>query len=348
MNIKQQERTVPVEPLYDAVMYEAFEEEERELKALLPKGRKYLFTWKTIQESGHKTPPGKVISVRTQSKIPVEWAPLIDGIITRSTGYDHISEYLKTCGRPLKAAYLPEYAARAVAEQAMILWSSCLRLLKTQTINFKNFHRDGLTGREIKGKTIVIAGVGRIGTQIVDIAKGLGMTPIGIDIAPNKGLEKKYGLEYLSWEEALPQADVLACALPLTSATRGLVNGKRLSSIKKGAVFVNVGRGEVSPSEDLLALLESEVLSGIGLDVYDHEKEIASVLRDGVDVSSLPEASRRGVMAIQKLMMHPRAILAPHNAFNTQESVGRKSKETAANLESYFSTGDFLTAIPLE
>ncbi len=333
---------------YDAVMYEAFEEEERELKALLPKGRKYLFTWKTIQESGHESPPGRIISVRTQSKLPLEWAGQLDGLITRSTGYDHVSEYLRSCGRPLKAAYLPEYAARAVAEQAMILWSSCLRLLKTQASCFERFHRDGLTGREIKGRTIAVAGVGRIGTQIADIAKGLGMTPLGIDLAPKKELELKYGLKYLSWEEALPQADVLACALPLSSLTRGLVNKSLLSTIKKGAVFVNVGRGEVAPSEDLLELLEDGTLSGVGLDVYDHEKELAAVLRDGAEASSFPEEARRSVEAALKLMAHPRALLMPHNAFNTQESVGRKSQETASNLECYFSRGVFLTPVPLE
>jgi len=330
---------------HDVVFYEAFKEEEAILRAVLPEGHSYLFTWQTIQESGHDSPPGRIVSVRTQSRMPLDWAAQIDGIITRSTGYDHVSDYLSRCGIPLKAAYLPEYAARAVAEQAMILWSSCLRFVKQQQRSFSSFHRDDLTGHEIKGRAIVVAGVGRIGSQIVDIAHGLGMTPIGIDLKPNPALERKYGLKYMPWNEALPLADVLACALPLTSTTKNLIDANMLSKIKKGAVFVNVGRGEISPSEDLLPLLESGALSGVGLDVYDHEKEVAAVLRDGAALASVPDNARRGVEAVLKLHEHPRAILTPHNAFNTVESVERKSRETAANLSAYFASGEFLSPV---
>jgi D-lactate dehydrogenase len=300
---------------YDAVFYEAFKEEAAVLESCLPKGHRYLFTWKTIQESGHESPPARVVSTRTQSKIPLEWASRLDGLLTRSTGYDHISDYLERCGAKLKAAYLPEYAARAVAEQAMILWSSCSRLLKLQISQFDSFLRDGLTGNEIKGKTIVVAGVGRIGSQVVDIAKGLGMDAIGIDIKPSSELERKYSLRYLSWEEALPLADVFVCALPLTSRTKGLLDMALLSKIKRGAIFVNISRGEISPSEILLKLLNDGVLAGVGLDVYDHEKEIAAILRDGKTRGEIPEAARPGVEAVLALRSHPRAILLPHNAF---------------------------------
>lgn len=332
---------------YDAVFYEAFEEEERELRAVLPEGHGYLFTWKTIQESGHASPPARVVSVRTQSRLPFEWASLLDGIVTRSTGYDHVSEYLAAIApRRLKAAYLPDYAARAVAEQAMMLWTVCLRNLKAQFDALGEFRRDGLTGREAQGKTIAVAGVGRIGSQIVDIACGLGMRPLGIDLVRRPELERKYRLEYVSLEEALPKADIVASALPLTETTRGMLGKNALSRVKKGAVFVNVGRGEVSPSEDLLELLDEGVLGGVGMDVYDCEKDLASVLRDGAGVSSLSGKGRSSVEAALKLMRHPKAALTPHNAFNTSESVERKSLHTAMNLERYFQSGEFLTPLP--
>jgi len=327
--------------MYDVVFYEAFEEEEKALRKFLPQGKQYLFTWKTIQESGHKTPQSKVISVRTQSKFPLEWASLLEGIITRSTGYDHVTAYLEATGAKLKAAYLPDYAARAVAEQAMLLWSACLRRLKVQQECFGSFHRDGLTGREIKGRSIAVAGVGRIGSQIVDIARGLGMKPIGIDIKPKPGLK----LDYMSFEKAFPIADVIVCALPLTHETKGLLGRKTLSKAKRGSIFINIARGEISPSEDLLEMLEDGQLSGVGLDVYDHEKEVAAILRDDSSIESVPDEARKGVEAVLKLMRHPQAILTPHNAFNTEESVERKSQHTALNLELYFSKGDFLTPL---
>jgi D-lactate dehydrogenase len=330
---------------YEAAFYEAFEEEELELKHLLPSGHKYFFTWKTIQESGHKEPVAKVISTRTQSAFPPAWAGKIDGIITRSTGYDHVSAYIKDHAKGLKAAYLPDYAARAVAEQAMILWSSCLRNLKLQMDCFPRFHRDGLTGREILQKTILVAGVGRIGSEIVDIAHGLRMRVLGVDLVRNEALAKRTGMEYCSFEEGVPQADIIACALPLTELTNGLFGGKLLSKVKKGCVFVNVSRGEISPSETLLELLDKGQLYGVGLDVYDQEKGLVSVLRDGAKCESLPGKVSTSVAATLKLMNHQKAILLPHNAFNTEESVRRKSLRTAENLAEYFKTGNFLTPV---
>lgn len=330
----------------DAAFYEAFEEEERELRNVLPEGRSYFFTWKTIQESGHSAPPAKIISVRTQSALPPSWADAIDGIITRSTGYDHVAAYRDAYAKDLKAAYLPDYAARAVAEQAMLLWAACARNLKMQCSSFDSFHRDGLTGREIQGKTLLVAGVGRIGSQIVRIGRGLDMKVLGVDLKSNEGLKKETGVEYLSFEDGVPQADIIACTLPLTSSTKALFSKSLLSKAKKGAIFVNVGRGEVAPSEALLDALESGILSGVGLDVYDQEQSLAAVLRDGASLSDLKGAAASSVTATLKLHAHPKAILAPHNAFNTVESVARKSKHTAMNMESYFKTGRFLTPLP--
>lgn len=331
---------------YDAVFYEAFEEEEKELRKVLPESRKYLFTWKTIQESGHESPLSHIISTRTQSVFPVEWADNLKAIITRSTGYDHVSEYLSKTNAKIKAAYLPDYAARAVAEQAMMMWTALLRNLALQKEALETFNRDGLTGREVSGKTIAALGVGRIGSQIVDIAKGLRMKILGVDIKPNLSLVESHGIEYVSLTEALGAADIAVCALPLTEITRGMLNYDILSSIKKGAVFVNIARGEISPSKDLLALLEEKTLSGIGLDVYDCEKDMAFVLRDKGALSDLPPRRRTSVESAMKLMSDPRALLTPHNAFNTLESVERKSAGTAENLVSFFKSGKFASPIP--
>ena len=331
---------------FEAAFYEAFEEEERELRQLLPKGHRYLFTWKTIQESGHKLPVARLISTRTQSAFPPSWAGALDAIITRSTGYDHVSAYISAHAPGLKAAYLPDYAARAVAEQAMILWASCLRNLKTQMDCFPRFHRDGLTGREIQRKTILVAGVGRIGSEIADIAHGLGMRVLGVDLVRNEPLVRRTGMEYCSFEDGVPQADIIACALPLTKLTKGLFSGGLLSKAKPGCVFVNVSRGEISPSETLLELLDKGLLYGVGLDVYDQEKGLVSVLRDGAKCESLAKDAASSVDATLKLMRHPKAILLPHNAFNTEESVHRKSMHTALNLDEYFKTGRFLTPVP--
>jgi len=229
----------------EVAFYEAFEEEELFLRKLLPSGHKYFFTWKTIQESGHLLPPARVISTRTQSQFPMEWAAHLDGILTRSTGYDHVSAYLKKTGARLKAAYLPDYAARAVAEQALMLWMALIRNLTLQRESFTSFHRDGLSGGEVHGRTMLVIGVGRIGSQVLDIAHGLGMKVLGVDIVPRRELTEKYGLRYLSIEEGLPLADIAVCAVPLTELTIHWLDKKLLSGVKKGAIFINIARGEI-------------------------------------------------------------------------------------------------------
>ena len=74
----------------DVFFYEAFEEEQEALKHFLPGHIKAGFSWKTIQEYGAEAPPAPIISVRTQSNLPAEWADNLDAILSRSTGFDHL------------------------------------------------------------------------------------------------------------------------------------------------------------------------------------------------------------------------------------------------------------------
>jgi D-lactate dehydrogenase len=342
------------------VFYEAFAEEECELRKALAEnasrqppsaqglgsGTEAIFTPQTIQESGDAFPPAPIISVRTQSQIPPSWAPMLRGIITRSTGYDHIQAYHRETGVPVPAAYLPEYAARAVAEQAMLLWTALLRRLPKQQCALANFARDGLTGRELRNRRLTVVGVGHIGGEIVGLGFALGMAVVGVDLAERPELIGAYGLKYLPLAEGVARADVLATALPLTDLTPGLLGYETLKHLPRGAVLVNVGRGEVTPPADLLRLLDEGILDGVGLDVYDHEPSLAAVLRDKVAAATLPDPARDSVSATLRLLAHPRALCTPHNAFNTAEAVVRKSRRTVENLRHLVNTGTFLTPLP--
>ena len=82
----------------DVFFYEAFEEEEKAIKRYLPADIQAGFSCKTIQEYGSAVPAAQIISIRTQSVIPIEWAQKLSGILSRSTGYDHLTAYLKECG----------------------------------------------------------------------------------------------------------------------------------------------------------------------------------------------------------------------------------------------------------
>ncbi|RLD10747.1 MAG: hydroxyacid dehydrogenase [Chlamydiae bacterium] len=324
--------------------YEAFEEEAEALKRYLPKNISADFSWKTIQETVHENPPAKIISIRTQSTIPVDWADKFDAIITRSTGYDHITDYIKLTGSKISAGYLPLYCNRSVAEQALLLLLALSRKLSTQISQFSSFHRNGLTGMEIAKKNIAIVGVGNIGYEMVKIARGLDMNVLAVDIV------KKYDdVNYFSPEEAIRQADIIVCAMNLTSDNTAYFNYETLKKAKKGVLFINIARGEFSPAADLLKLIEENHLGGVALDVYDSEKPLAIALRKNKidDIMNVEDPLRRKkVKAILALFKKNNVIFTPHNAFNTKESVERKSEQTIEQLINYKSTGEFIWPVP--
>lgn len=121
----------------------------------------------------------------------------------------------------------------------------------------------------------------------------------------------------------------------------GFFSYEKLSSCKPGALFINIARGELSPAPDLLRLLQEQRLGGVGLDVYDEEKDLAVALRNGREPQTL-EAK-----AILSMSALPNVICTPHNAFNTIEAVQRKSEQTAMQIESLRTTGRLLWHIPL-
>ena len=319
----------------DVFFYEAFEEEERALKRLLPPGLRAGFIPSTIQEHGDHRPPAPIISIRTQSEIPPEWASELQAIIARTTGYDHLKAYRELTGSKLPCGHLPKYCSRAVAEQAMLLWMSLLRKLPAQTEHFRSFDRDGLTGFECEGKNLLVVGVGNIGSEIVRIGTGLGMNVLGVDI-----VRRHTSVNYVPIEEGLPNADVVVCSMNLTSTNAGTFNSERFRTFRKGALFVNVARGEMSPPADILRALDEGILSGAGLDVYDHESALAVSLRADKPTDD------PSVRAVLELAKRPNVILTPHNAFNTHESVERKSRQTMEQIAHFREHGTFLWQAP--
>lgn len=320
---------------YDVFFYEAFQEEAEALRAALPSTVAVGMTWKTVQEFGADQPPARLISVRTQSNIPLVWADQIDGILSRSTGFDHLERYRRDTGCDLHCGYLPLYCNRAVAEQACMLWMALLRRLPRQLQQFNQFQRDGLTGDECAGRNLVVVGVGNIGHEAVRIGRGLDMNVLGVDIE-----ERFDDVAYLPGDDALAQADVVVCAMNLTQDNPGYFTLDRLLTTRPGCIFVNVARGEMAPAVNLLAALEKKHLGGVGLDVYNHEIELAGALRDGIATDN-PE-----VAATLKLKSHPNVLLTPHNAFNTAGAVTRKSEHSAQQIEHFLANKTFLWPIP--
>lgn len=322
----------------DVYFYEAFAEEVEGLRQYLSADLRAGFTDKTIQESGDTQPPAGLISIRTQSLIPAGWGNSLRGVLSRSTGYDHIRAWWRQIRDDLPAGYLPHYCSRAVAEQGMLLWSALLRKLPRQIRQFHGFERDGLTGGESAGKNLLVVGVGNIGSKIATIGRGLDMHVRGVDL-----VEKHPQVEYTTIEAGLPWADIVVCAMNLTPDNVGYFDHDRLKTARPGAIFINIARGECSPPSVLLRLLREQRLGAVGLDVYDHESELAIALRSGKTTADDSEQVR----AVLQLAERPNVILTPHNAFNTVEAVQRKSEQSVRQVRHFLTHGAFLWPVPV-
>ena len=125
---------------------------------------------------------------------------------------------------------------------------------------------------DLGGKTVLVVGLGGIGTEIARRANALGMRVIATRNSSRTG---PAFVDYVGLADELldltAQADVIANALPLTTATRGIFDAEFFAATRKGALFVSVGRGASTVTSDLVSALKSGQLGGAGLDVTDPE-----------------------------------------------------------------------------
>ncbi len=324
-------------PPMDVMFYEVFREEGEAIRRHLPRDIRAEFTDETIQAAHHERAPARLISIRTQSVIPVEWSAELSGVLTRSTGFDHLSLWLKKTGRPVPCGYLPSYCARAVAEHTLLVVLTLLRKLKKGLEQFAFFRRDGITGRECGGRSLLVVGVGHIGKEIVHLGRALGMHVRGVDL-----VKRLDGLECTSLEEGMALSDIIVCALPLTDRTRGMFHYDLFRRAPRGAIFVNISRGEISPLKDLKRLLEEGILGGIGLDVHENESAVAESLRGG------KKKAERATEEILSLSEKDNVVFTPHNAFNTEEALERKAEQSAAAVCFFLKGGVFPHPVPDE
>jgi phosphoglycerate dehydrogenase-like enzyme len=125
---------------------------------------------------------------------------------------------------------------------------------------------------EVKGRTMLVVGLGGIGTEVAKRAHALGMTVLATRNSGTEGPD--YVAEVGLADRLLPfagRADVIVSTLPLTAETRGLMDKAFFDGVKRGALFINVGRGGTVVTDDLVAALGDGRLGGAGLDVTDPE-----------------------------------------------------------------------------
>jgi D-lactate dehydrogenase len=279
------------------------------------------------------------IGIFIQSKITQEvldHLPMIKVIATMSTGFDHID--LSACkARNITVSNVPSYGDNTVAEYAFALILALARKFKSTFDRIERgiFSRTGLIGIDIKGKTLGLIGTGRIGSHMARLGWAFGMKVIAYDVRSDVALKEEYGVQFMSLEEVLEQADVISLHLPYLPSTHHLINAERLRLLKPTALLINTSRGKLIDTKAVAAALRENRLGGVALDTF--EGEDIWIEEEFLKHDDLPAVTLREAMESFSIMHSERAILTPHNAFNTREALDRILITSAENLKAYFS-----------
>jgi D-2-hydroxyacid dehydrogenase (NADP+) len=229
-------------------------------------------------------------------------APKLAFIQSISAGVDQYSqEQLRAAG--IRMASAQGANRNAVSEHAMALILSLARKLAEARDNqHKQFWRGMISDipnreDELGGKTLVIVGMGRIGSRLAKLARAFDMKVIGVkrDVSSGPGdADKVVSTDALL--EILPAADYVALTCPLTPQTQNIINAKSLSAMKSSAFLVNVARGKVVDEPALMEALKTKAIAGAAIDCAWEEP--------------LPQSS--------PLWTCPNLVITPHSAGETQ------------------------------
>ena len=133
--------------------------------------------------------------------------------------------------------------------------------------------KDASKAQELHGKSMLIVGLGGIGTQIARRAEAFGMRVMAID--PNEAIVKPAFVFSIDrpakMMDLIPQADVVVLACPLTKETKGMFAASQFAAMKKSAYFINIARGGLVDQPAMLDVLKKNAIAGAGLDVTDPE-----------------------------------------------------------------------------
>ena len=230
-------------------------------------------------------------------------APKLKFIQSISSGTDQYSrEALKAAG--IRLASAQGVNARAVAEHAMSLILAMTRQLHIARDNQHKKHWRGMISDlskredELGGKTLLVVGLGRIGSHLAMLAKAFGMRVIGTKRDPGAGganADDVFSQGRLA--EVLPLADFVALTAALTPQTEGMINAQALARMKPSAFLINVARGRIVDEPALIAALKDGRLAGAGIDTTVEEP----------------------LAATSPLWEMPNVLITPHTAGETRK-----------------------------
>ena len=197
-----------------------------------------------------------------------------------------------------------------------LTWALILALarnLREETENMYQGYWQTTLGYELKGKTLGILGLGKIGSKVSKVALAFGMNVIAWSENLKLSVAKDNHVLAVTKEELLEKSDFITIHTVLSDRTKNLITKKDFELMKETAFLINTSRGPVVNEFDLVEALENNIIAGAGIDVYD--------------IEPLPEN--------HKLRFLPNALLSPHLGYVTKENYEIFYSQMAENLQAF-------------
>jgi lactate dehydrogenase-like 2-hydroxyacid dehydrogenase len=253
----------------------------------------------------------------------VDRFPRLRIIANFGVGYDNLPT-LHCASRGIIVTHTPHVLTDDVADTAMALMLMAVRRFGAaeRYLRAGRWSAEGmfpLTG-SLKGRTLGVLGLGRIGRAVARRAEGFGLPIAYHDIAPAPDLPYTF---HASARELAKAVDILIAVLPGGPGTLRMVDAGVFEALGPDGIFVNVGRGTAVDQPALIAALQSGAIAGAGLDVYESEPGVPQALLD---------------------MEH--VVLLPHVASGSHATREAMSRLVVDNITAFFTTGKALTPVP--
>lgn len=272
---------------------------------------------------------GVVIRSKTQlDKEAIEAAKKLKAIGRAGVGYDNV-DVSTANSKGILVMNVPEGNTLAAAEHTMALMLSLVRRIPEAHAGMISgaWNRSKLKGVQLAGKTLGVVGLGKIGSRVAARAKAFEMELLVYDPYAPAEVVEGLGAERVEFEDLLARSDFVTLHAPKTSETRHLMHKKSFATMKNSAFLINVARGDLVHTEDLLEALKSQEIAGAALDVYSTEP--------------LPEDSPL------RSFQHPFFLLTPHLGASTREAQAAVGEAIAEQMVAALLAGEYPNAVNL-
>ncbi|TAA73567.1 phosphoglycerate dehydrogenase [Planococcus salinarum] len=280
------------------------------------------------QELAEKIAGFDALLVRSQTQVTRELLGKADNlkVIGRAgVGVDNI-DLEATTEKGIIVVNAPDGNTNSAAEHTMAMLMAMARKIPQAAAALRNrqWDRKSFTGVELKGKTLGVVGLGRIGAEVAARAKGQRMKVMAYDPYLTEERAEELGIGFGTVEEVLKAADFITVHTPLLKETHHLIDAEAFSLMKPGVQIINCARGGIIDENALYDSIKAGRVAGAALDVFEKEPVVDF-----------------------RLLELPEVIATPHLGASTFEAQENVAIDVSRDVVSYFSTGTVRNSVNL-